>query len=230
MFSELPESRPGGQRRRLTIGASALLHAAMLWAAAHLSATARPAPIHAPEVIPLYYPAHHPAPTVQSVLRPHTGPTVPIFSAPTVEIPISLPSQLPIPATPDQWPDRLGGHQIPGQPTPGSPGDKATGTTSQPFAAGEVDRAAAPRPGAPTPVYPPDLQAAGIEGTVSVEFVVDSAGVADERRIRVVSSDYPAFAAAARAVIARTRYFPAEAHGHRVAQLVDQSFVFRITR
>jgi len=93
-----------------------------------------------------------------------------------------------------------------------------------------VDRAAAPRPGAPAPIYPLGLQAAGIEGVVAVEFVVDSAGNADMHRVRIVSSADPAFSEAARTAIARTRYFPAEAHGRHVAQLVEQSFVFRITR
>jgi TonB family protein len=165
------------------------------------------------------------------VMHPHTGPSVPEFTLPVID-PIPVPSPAPpsVPPSPDQWPDPHSGAEPAHALGPGATSNGSRGTASQPFAADEVDRAAAPRPGAPTPVYPPDLQAAGIEGIVAVEFVVDSAGFADERHIRVVSSDYPAFSAAARAVITRTRYFPAEAHGRRVAQLVEQSFVFRITR
>jgi hypothetical protein len=38
------------------------------------------------------------------------------------------------------------------------------------------------------------------------------------------------FTGGATDAIRRTRYFPAEVRGRHVAQLVDQSFVFRITR
>lgn len=231
MFSQLPESLPAPRRRRLTIAASALVHATILWGAAHLTAAARTLPVRPPETIPYYIPVHHPEQPLHPVLHPHTGPSAPEFPVPVIDpMPVALPAPLPIPTAPDQWPDRRSGAGPADTLGPGAAGNGSRGTTSQPFAAGEVDRAAAPRPGAPTPVYPPDLQAGGIEGVVSVEFVVDSAGRADERQVRIVSSDYPAFSAAARAVIVRTRYFPAEAHGHRVAQLVEQSFVFRITR
>ncbi len=231
MFSQLPESQPVRHRRGLAIAASSLVHAALLWQTARLTATARTAPVHAPEAIRIYIPVHHPERTPHFVVQTHSGPSAPDFPLPIIDpIPVAAPAPLPSPAAPDQWPDRHGGSEPAGPGTPGTAVNGSMGTTAQPFAAGEVDRAAAPRPGGPTPVYPPDLQAAGIEGVVSVEFVVDSAGFADERRIRVVSGDYPAFSAAARTVIARTRYFPAEAHGHRVAQFVQQSFVFRIAR
>ena len=231
MFSRLPESLPAPQRRRLTIAASTLVHATILWGGAHLTAAARTVPVRRTETIPYYIPVHHHEQTPQFVVHPHTGPSAPEFPVPVIDpLPVALPAPLPIPAAPDQWPDRHSGAQPGDALRPGAGSNGSSGTTSQPFAVGEVDRAAAPRPGAPTPVYPPDLQAAGIEGVVSAEFVVDSAGRADERHITIVSSDYPEFSAAARAVIARTPYFPAEAHGHRVAQLVEQSFVFRITR
>jgi TonB family protein len=173
----------------------------------------------------------HPERTLHSVTQTRSGPSAPEFPFPVIDpIHVALPAPLPIPAAPDQWSDRHNASEPPAPFGPGAAAGGSPGTPSQPFAAGEADRAAAPKPGAPTPLYPPGLQAAGIEGIVSVEFVVDSAGVADGRHIRILSSDYPAFSAAARDVIARTRYFPAEAHGRRVAQLVEQSFVFRITR
>jgi TonB family protein len=231
MFSRLPESLPAPQRRRLTIAASTLVHATILWSGAHLTAAARTVPVRRTETIPYYIPVHHPEQTPQFVVHPHTGPSAPEFPVPVIDpMPVALPSPLPIPTAPDQWPDRHTGAGPADTLGPGPASNEARGTTSQPFAVGEVDRAAAPRPGAPAPVYPTDLQTAGIEGVVSVEFVVDSSGRADARHITIVSSDYPAFSAAARDVIVRTRYFPAEAHGHRVAQLVEQSFVFRITR
>jgi TonB family protein len=231
MFSQLPESQPARHRRQLAIAASSLVHAALLWQAARLTATAHTAPVPSPEEIRIYVPAPNPERILHAVTQTRSGPSSPKFSLPVIDpIHVPTPVPLPIPGAPDHWPDRHSGFEPAGPPGSSIAGDGSPGTTSQPFMAGEVDRAAAPKPGAPTPVYPPDLQAAGIEGIVSVEFVVDSAGFADDRHIQIVSSDYPAFSVAARAVIARTRYFPAEAHGRRVAQLVEQSFVFRITR
>lgn len=232
MFSQLPESQPVVHRRRLAIATSSLVHAGILWVGLHVTAIAKPAPVRTRETTLIYTPlVHHPEQTLHPLAQTHSGSPAPGLSLPVIgPIPVDLPAPLPISTSPDQWLDRHNGSGPAGPLGPAAGGNEPMGTTSQPFAAGEVDRAAAPRPGAPAPVYPPGLQAAGIEGVVSVEFVVDSAGRADERHIRVLSSDYPAFSAAARAVIVRTRYFPAEAHGRRVAQLVEQSFVFRITR
>jgi TonB family protein len=74
------------------------------------------------------------------------------------------------------------------------------------------------------------LRAAGIEGTVRLQFTVDTAGRADGRTVRTVSSNATEFTAAARDAVVRARYRPAEARGHRVPQLVQQAFVFRLDR
>ena len=71
MFSKLPESLPAPHRRRLAIAASALVHGAMLWGAAHLTAVARPAPPK-PEKVEIYLPVHHPDLTPRSLVSPHT--------------------------------------------------------------------------------------------------------------------------------------------------------------
>jgi hypothetical protein len=61
-----------------------------------------------------------------------------------------------------------------------------------------------------------------------VRFIVDSTGHADSHSILIVAADDSAFAVAVRRAIARTHYHPAELAGHRVAQLVEQAFAFRI--
>jgi TonB family protein len=181
------------------------------------------------ETIPLYVAAPRPDRSTHLVTNTGHAPVGRIPFPTIIPLSIPVPGAPVAPALPDSWPSHPVSADVADPGTNGPTGD-GHGTVGQPFAAGEVDRAAAPRPGAPAPVYPPGLQAAGIDGVVAVEFVVDSAGNADMHRVRIVSSPDPAFSEAARTAIARTRYFPAEAHGRHVAQLVQQSFVFRITR
>ncbi len=80
---------------------------------------------------------------------------------PSVRIPFPTvtPLSIPVPGTPvapvlpDSWPS----HQASADATaPGASGPTGDGhgMAGQPFAAGEVDRAAAPRPGAPAPSLP----------------------------------------------------------------------------
>ena len=229
MFSQLPESRSVPPRRRLAIAVSSVVHAVIIWEGLHGTAAARPAPRRVAETIPYYVAAPRPDRSTHLVTTTGPGPVVRI-AFPTVD-PLSIPEPgtPAAPVLPDAWPSHLASTDAT-DPNGSGPTGNGHGMEGQPFAAGEVDRAAAPRPGAPAPVYPSGLQAAGIEGVVAVEFVVDSAGNADMHRVRIVSSADPAFSEAARTAIARTRYFPAEAHGRHVAQLVEQSFVFRITR
>jgi TonB family protein len=228
MFSQLPESRSVPPRRRLAIAVSSVVHAAIIWEAMHGTAAARPATRRITE-IPLYMVAPRPERSTHLVTTTGRAPAVRIAFPTVAPLSIPVPATPAAPVLPDSWPSHPTSADVADPGTSGPTGD-GHGTVGQPFAAGEVDRAAAPRPGAPAPVYPPGLQAAGIEGVVAVEFVVDSAGNADMHRVRIVSSADPAFSEAARTAIARTRYFPAEAHGHHVAQLVEQSFVFRITQ
>ena len=87
-----------------------------------------------------------------------------------------------------------------------------------------------PYPGAPTPRYPEALRAAGIEGDVTLEFVVDTTGRVEGGSVRVLSSAADAFVVSVRDALAGTRYHPALVGGRRVRQLVRQGFVFSLTR
>ena len=93
-----------------------------------------------------------------------------------------------------------------------------------------VDKAAAPRPGNPAPVYPAALRAAQIEGTVLARFVVDSVGHAESASIEFPEATHPQFAEAVRQSIIRSRYLPAMLQGRAVRQLVEQRFAFTLVR
>lgn len=98
------------------------------------------------------------------------------------------------------------------------------------YTAGFVEKAAAPRPGNPAPVYPAALRAAQIEGTVLARFVVDSVGHAESASIDFPEATHPQFAEAVRQSLLRSRYLPAMLDGRPVRQLVEQRFAFTISR
>lgn len=98
------------------------------------------------------------------------------------------------------------------------------------YTPGLVDKAAAPRPGNPAPVYPTALRAAQIEGTVLARFVVDSVGRAESASIEFPEATHAQFAEAVRQSLLRSRYLPAMLDGHPVRQLVEQRFAFTLTR
>jgi len=91
------------------------------------------------------------------------------------------------------------------------------------------DAPARPLPGNPRPVYPELLRGTGIEGSVTADFVIDSAGRVVAESIRFEKSDaHELFAAAARRALLVSRYEPARAGGRPVAMRVTQTFTFRM--
>jgi protein TonB len=109
-------------------------------------------------------------------------------------------------------------------------GSADQGTTSGPLSADVVEVQVTPYPGAPTPRYPEAQREAGIEGEVTLEFVVDTTGRVERGSVRVLSSAADAFVVSVRDALAGTRYHPALVGGRRVRQLVRQGFVFSLTQ
>ncbi len=91
----------------------------------------------------------------------------------------------------------------------------------------QVDKPAEQRPGSVTPKYPADLRAAGVEGEVLAQFVVDARGIPDPTTYRLLKATNGTFATAVRAALPQMRYAPAERRRKKVSQLVQQSFHFR---
>jgi TonB family protein len=79
------------------------------------------------------------------------------------------------------------------------------------------------------PIYPPELIAQGVEGAVVTNFVIDTTGRADSTTIEIVQSSHPLFVQSVRTAIPGMRFSPAMVQGHRVRQVVEQRFQFRIT-
>ena len=79
------------------------------------------------------------------------------------------------------------------------------------------------------PRYPGSLLHARTTGRVRARFVVGVAGRADGAP-EIVFTTHPEFASSVRAFLARARYRPARIGGKPVPQLVEQEFVFELTR
>jgi TonB family protein len=77
-----------------------------------------------------------------------------------------------------------------------------------------------------SPAYPEALRAAGINGRVSLEFVIDSTGRAVVESVVIRASDHPAFTVAAQRAILDSRYRPARRGGRALAARVQQEVVF----
>ena len=90
----------------------------------------------------------------------------------------------------------------------------------------EVDRVVQRDPTSAAPEYPSYLQENRIEGSLTVEFVVDTMGGADSTSLRVIHSSHPAFEQSLRAALPHMRFVPAELGGRLVRQWVRQEFRF----
>jgi TonB family protein len=94
----------------------------------------------------------------------------------------------------------------------------------------EVEKQVQTAKGSPQPRYPGTLRTANIEGGVLVQFVVDTTGRAEASTFKVLKASHPEFIFAVKEVLPRMRFYPAELRGHKVKQMVQQPFEFRLDR
>lgn len=90
----------------------------------------------------------------------------------------------------------------------------------------EVSKPVAPENNV-SPRFPAGLQAKGIGGEFTAEFVVDTSGLAEPASFVARGSTHPEFVEAVRAALPRMRFLPAERDGRKVRQLVQMGFAFR---
>ncbi len=79
-----------------------------------------------------------------------------------------------------------------------------------------------------SPAYPESMLKRRIEGSVIVQYVVDTLGHADTLTFRVISATHADFARAVKTTLPRMRFRPAIMANRLVPQLVQQPFAFRI--
>jgi protein TonB len=123
-----------------------------------------------------------------------------------------------------------GGPRIaPPVPAPAPPKPPDPGDGGRVYIESEMGRPVRRDPASAAPTYPDYLQRQGIEGTVAVEYIVDTTGLADSASLRILRTSHPAFAEAVRAALPGMRFEPGEVGGQLVRQLVTQEFRFVIT-
>lgn len=78
--------------------------------------------------------------------------------------------------------------------------------------------------------YPESMRATGEEGQVLAQFVVNENGRVDAGTFKVLESSSPAFTAAVKGALSRMRFRPAQIGKTNVSQVVQQAFVFKLSR
>jgi len=91
-----------------------------------------------------------------------------------------------------------------------------------------VDVMAVPDTRNPAPVYPSMLRDAGVEGSVSAQFVVDSTGRVAASSIAFLDGGNAVFQQSVRRALEAARFSPAQVGGHAVRVLMAQTFEFRL--
>jgi protein TonB len=111
----------------------------------------------------------------------------------------------------------------------GSKGGLNSGNSGRAYEENQVERAVQVTRAA-QPHYPDALKSVGVEGVVSMRFIVGADGRVEPGSISVIDSPNKLFSDAVRTALLNTRYRPAEAGGRSVRQLVEQSFTFRLEK
>jgi len=96
------------------------------------------------------------------------------------------------------------------------------------FAILDVDSAAVRDPRSAAPAYPKDMEERGINGVVTVRFVVDSTGLVDVSTVKILETTNESFARAVRAAMPLMRFRPAMIGSKPVRQMSEQDFAFKV--
>ncbi|HPV74542.1 MAG TPA: TonB family protein [Gemmatimonadaceae bacterium] len=163
--------------------------------------------------------------TPDPTITPPALPTPLVVSDPTI-VPTSLPAVDQPLGAPFDSTVRAATGVASGDSLASSQGSGDPGAALSAFA---VDREVVAIRGV-APRYPSLLANAGVEGTVVLQFVVDTLGRVEPRSLEVVRADQPLFVQSVREALTRTRFVPAEAAGRKVRQLVEQAFTFNLAR
>lgn len=117
----------------------------------------------------------------------------------------------------------------------GVAGGKANGVvggtptnSDQPYFEFQVEKPALAKDGNPNPKYPSMLESSRVEGNVLAQFVVDTTGRADMSTFKILQASNELFGSSLKSVLPSWRFFPAEAGGHKVKQIVQLPIKFAV--
>ena len=225
MFTRLLESGTKSKKGEGWLTASAAFHVALLIGAVVL--TPRRDAYSEPPDDEIHY-TYVDDPAVKDV--PHRGSTRPARNDGSPGSPIPTITGPIIDGIPDPLPD-VGGNGLLSDSDvieTGTGQTSLSGVPGGPMSAATVDKPAMALPGNPLPVFPGMLRTAGIEGSVTTRFVIDTSGRVEQGTVVVMRSDHELFSSAVRAALVRSQFMPAEAGGRKVRMLVEQRFDFAI--
>jgi protein TonB len=235
MFSQLIASAP--HRCRTRPGAagtmtSLALHGALVVAAVQATLPNR-SEVHPArtDTMPIMFVAKHKSEqrTTERVAQPRALdlPNPVPFGFKLVDPPVIVPSEIP----PVDGNTDFDLRDYTGIGTPGGAFDGLRGEVapdlSQTFAAMAVDEPPR-RIAGPLPRYPEVLRQAGIEGTVVLQFVVDTTGRVEESTIEVLRTTNRAFVAPAVVVVTKSLFRPGRMRGRAVRVLVSLPIGFAL--
>ena len=80
------------------------------------------------------------------------------------------------------------------------------------------------------PRYPAELRARYVAGSATARFIVGVDGRVELGSVKILDSTHPAFADAVMQAMPCMRFLPAEMHGRRIRQVVQQPFTFAVQR
>jgi len=147
---------------------------------------------------------------------------------------LSIPTNIPVDIPPPQQNQHFDAADFSGVGVEGGVASGVVGgtgvVTDQPYMEAVVEERPEPITGTCIQHYPDILRTAGIEGTVMMEFIIDTLGRAERNSIRVVRSPQPGFEQDARATVQSCRYHPGRIAGRAVRVRVQQPITFSITR
>lgn len=96
------------------------------------------------------------------------------------------------------------------------------------YLSSQVDNPAAFDERSGAPIYPDSLRIAGVEGSVTAQFVVDTTGRVDVASFVLLESTHGRFTQSVREALPRMLFRPAELNGQKIKQLVQLPFKFKL--
>jgi protein TonB len=94
----------------------------------------------------------------------------------------------------------------------------------------QVEQPVSGRPGNVAPRYPDELRAAGVEGEVLAQFVVDADGHPDMSTFKVLKTTHDLFTASVGKALPNMQFNAAQVGGKAVKQLVQMPFQFSLSK
>ncbi len=233
MFDQLVESRPRRERSAAEMMVSIVVHGVLITGTAIATSSVAEPPSTSARDTTLFV-MRTPPLAALPVRQPHAAPIAEVQPQgfQTIVPPDRIPTDIPPVKLSERFDaSRFRGRSIEGRVPEGVPQFPAPDSVlgGHRFTIDQVDDQAVYLGGA-EPRYPGVLRLAGVEGRVTLEFVVGTDGRVEGSSIRVMATTNADFDAPSIEAVRGSRFRPARIGGRPVRQLVSQLVRFTIER